>query len=96
MLTTPRVGGHEIGAEHLGREAHDGAGAARVAETSDRAGISGGGCGARSTMVTRSVRDPGDGLAHSSELDVVVRDAAAVTGPLGPRLAEAALCGGEL
>jgi hypothetical protein len=47
-------------------------------------------------MGTRSVRDPGDGLAHSSELDVVVRDAPDVAGPLGPQLADAALCSGEL
>jgi hypothetical protein len=60
------------------------------------AGTSGGGCGTLSTMVTRSVRDPGDGLAHSSELDVVVRNAPDVAGPLGPRLADAALCSGEL
>lgn len=43
-----------------------------------------------------SVGNEGDGLAHSSELHVVVRDAADVGGPLGPRLADAALSGGEL
>jgi len=59
-------------------------------------GTSGGECAALSITVARSVGDAGDGLAHSSELYVVVRDAADVAGPLGRRLADAALRGGEL
>jgi hypothetical protein len=60
------------------------------------AGTSGGGCGARSITAARSVGYPGDGLAHSSELDAVGRDAAGVGRLLVSRLADAALRGGEL
>ena len=57
---------------------------------------SGGGCAARSFTVARPVRDTGNGLAHASKLNTMVRDAADVGGSLRRRLADAALCGGEL
>jgi hypothetical protein len=60
------------------------------------AGTSGGEGAALSITVAHLVGDASDGFAHSSELDVVVRDAADVAGPLGRRLADAALRGGEL
>jgi hypothetical protein len=60
------------------------------------AGTFGGTCAALSITVTRSVGDASDGLADSSQLDVVMRDAADVAERLGLRLADAALRGGEL
>jgi hypothetical protein len=60
------------------------------------AGTSGGECAALPITAARVVGDADDRLAHQSKLDVVVRDAADVAGPLGRRLADAALRGGEL